>query len=45
MVFGYTRLTHHILADVQEWNYGEYEGKVTADIKKERGGPWDIVRL
>lgn len=31
------------VADVQEWNYGDYEGKVTAEIREERGGPWDIV--
>ena len=29
--------------DLREWNYGEYEGRTTADIRKERPG-WDIWR-
>lgn len=30
-------------ADLVEWNYGEYEGKRTADIRKERPG-WSLFR-
>ena len=28
---------------VREWTYGDYEGKTSGDIKKERGKSWDIV--
>ncbi len=30
-------------ADLTEWNYGEYEGRITADIHKERPG-WRLFR-
>src|SRR5262245_56729055 len=30
-------------ADVQEWDYGQYEGRRTADIRQERPG-WDLFR-
>jgi probable phosphoglycerate mutase len=30
-------------SDLVEWNYGEYEGKRTADIRKERSG-WYLFR-
>ena len=29
--------------DLVEWNYGEYEGRTTAEIRKERPG-WEIFR-
>ena len=29
--------------DLQEWDYGDYEGRSTADIRKERPG-WDVWR-
>src|SRR5262245_49178794 len=29
--------------DLVEWNYGDYEGKKTADIRKERPD-WDLFR-
>ena len=30
-------------ADLQEWDYGQYEGQRTADIRQERPG-WDLFR-
>src|SRR5262249_41815209 len=30
-------------ADLQEWDYGQYEGRRTADIRQERPG-WDLFR-
>lgn len=30
-------------ADLQEWDYGQYEGRRTADIRQERLG-WDLFR-
>src|SRR5438128_190704 len=32
-----------ILPDLTEWNYGEYEGRRTVDIRKERPG-WYLFR-
>jgi broad specificity phosphatase PhoE len=32
-----------INADLQEWDYGQYEGRRTADIRQERPG-WDLFR-
>jgi probable phosphoglycerate mutase len=29
--------------DLAEWHYGDYEGRATADIRKERPG-WDVFR-
>jgi broad specificity phosphatase PhoE len=29
--------------DLQEWDYGEYEGKLSPDIRKQRPG-WDVFR-
>ena len=37
-----------VTPDIQEWDYGEYEGKTSAQIRHEReekgieGGKWDI---
>src|SRR5438132_1624730 len=30
-----------VRSDLQEWDYGEYEGRTTADIRKERPG-WSL---
>ncbi|KAK4055076.1 hypothetical protein OIV83_000356, partial [Microbotryomycetes sp. JL201] len=27
---------------VREWDYGDYEGKTSKEIKQERGSAWDI---
>ena len=35
--------TGTIVADVQEWDYGDYEGRRTADIRRERPD-WDLFR-
>src|SRR4029450_659964 len=35
--------TGMIVADVQEWDYGDYEGRRTADIRHERPD-WDLFR-
>ena len=29
--------------DLQEWDYGDYEGKLSLDIRKQRPG-WDVFR-
>ncbi|KAK4052859.1 hypothetical protein OIO90_004135 [Microbotryomycetes sp. JL221] len=33
---------HSTEEDVREWDYGQYEGKTSAQIKAERGTSWDI---
>jgi len=35
--------TGTIVADLQEWDYGDYEGRRTADIRQERPD-WDLFR-
>src|SRR6184192_974846 len=35
--------TGKIVADLQEWDYGDYEGRRTADIRRERPD-WDLFR-
>src|SRR5262249_56213459 len=35
--------TGTIVADLQEWDYGDYEGRRTADIRRERPD-WDLFR-
>jgi len=35
--------TGKIVADLQEWDYGDYEGRRTADIRQERPD-WDLFR-
>ena len=35
--------TGKIVADLQEWDYGDYEGRRTADIRREQPD-WDLFR-
>ena len=35
--------TGTIVSELQEWDYGDYEGRRTADIRQERPG-WDLFR-
>jgi broad specificity phosphatase PhoE len=35
--------TAHVVPDLVEWNYGDYEGRRSADIHAERPG-WDLFR-
>jgi len=44
LLFGHTETPKHILTeDVREWDYGDYEGLLSSEIKAKRSG-WDIWR-
>ena len=34
--------SHEITNDVREWDYGEYEGLLSSEIRAKAGHDWDI---